>query len=109
VDPKFYEPFASDVPALILSGEADPVTPPSWGEQIAKQWKNSRHHVVTGIGHGTVETNGCVNRVATEFFKKASHQDLPTACLARVKRPPFFLGPAGPDPGGKAGKEEAEP
>ncbi len=109
VDAKFYEPLAADVPALIFSGEADPVTPPSWGEQIARQWKNSRHHVVTGIGHGTVETNGCVNRVASQFIKTASHNDLPTACLARVKRPPFFLGPAGPDPGVNAAKEGAKP
>ena len=32
----FHAPFASDAPTLILSGEFDPVTPPVWGEQIAK-------------------------------------------------------------------------
>ena len=36
VPPDFYEPVASNVPALILSGDIDPVTPPSWGEAVAK-------------------------------------------------------------------------
>jgi len=34
------------------SGELDPVTPPVWGQQVASQWKNSKHVVVPGTGHG---------------------------------------------------------
>ncbi|MCC6587448.1 MAG: alpha/beta hydrolase [Bryobacterales bacterium] len=97
VDPAFYKPFASDVPALILSGEIDPVTPPVWGEQIARQWKNSKHLVVPGVGHGTV-TSGCVMRIMTRFIKAGTFGAIDTSCLARVHRPPFFLGPAGPNP-----------
>ena len=108
MDAAFYEPLASDVPALVLSGELDPVTPPVWGEQVAKQWKNARHFVVPGAGHGTTR-NGCVSRMMTDFVKAGSAASLQTECLKRLKRPPFFLTPAGPDPGGPASEEGAKP
>ena len=34
---------ASDVPALVLSGELDPVTPPTWGEAVVAHLANARH------------------------------------------------------------------
>lgn len=108
VDPAFYEPLVSGVPALVLSGELDPVTPPVWGEQMAKQLKNSRHFAIPGAGHGTT-SNGCVLRMTADFVKAASADGLKTECLKRLKRTPFFLTPAGPDPGGLASEEGGKP
>ena len=31
----YYEPVRSDVPALVLSGDVDPVTPPTWGAEVS--------------------------------------------------------------------------
>jgi pimeloyl-ACP methyl ester carboxylesterase len=101
VDPAYYDYTQSDVPALILSGELDPVTPPSWGQQVASHWKNSRHIVAPGTGHGVI-TSGCVMKLAREFLNKGSAANLDVNCVQRVRRPPFFLGPSGPDPLGKA-------
>ena len=40
-----------------------------------------------------------INRTfGAEFFEKASTASLDTTCVDRVKRPPFFLTPSGPDP-----------
>jgi pimeloyl-ACP methyl ester carboxylesterase len=97
VDAGYYDYPQSDVPALILSGELDPVTPPSWGQQVASHWKNARHIVVPGAGHGAIAT-GCVMKLAREFLNKGSAADLNVDCVQRVRRPPFFLGPSGPDP-----------
>ena len=97
VDPSYYENTPSDLPILILSGDLDPVTPPVWGQQIADKWKNSRHVIVPGNGHGTIGT-GCVVKVAAEFLKTADPAKLDASCVNKVKRPPFFLGPSGPDP-----------
>jgi pimeloyl-ACP methyl ester carboxylesterase len=97
VDSAYYDSPPVDAPALILSGELDPVTPPSWGEQIASHWKNARHVVVPGSGHG-VFVNGCVMKLMRNFFNQAGAASLNTECIARVRRPPFFLGPSGPDP-----------
>jgi pimeloyl-ACP methyl ester carboxylesterase len=44
--------LATDVPALLFSGERDPVTPPRWGEQVAKTLPGARHVVVPGGAHG---------------------------------------------------------
>ena len=54
----YREPVASAVPALLLSGELDPVTPPSWGEDARRTLTHSLHVVVPGMGHGALGT-GC--------------------------------------------------
>lgn len=97
MDSAYYDIQGTAVPALILSGELDPVTPPQWGQQVAARWTNSRHIVVPGMGHGTL-ANGCVMKVMREFLNDGSAAHLNVDCIQRVKRPPFFLGPAGPDP-----------
>ena len=97
MDPAYFENAPSNIPALILSGELDPVTPPVWGEQVASQWKNSKHIVVPATGHGAW-ASGCVMKLMVQFLNDGSAANLNTACVQKVKRPPFFLGPAGPDP-----------
>jgi hypothetical protein len=97
VDPSFYEPVTSPVTTLVLSGEIDPVTPPMWGQQVADNLPNSKHIVIPGTGH-TPGGSGCGQRIIKSFIDKASFDGLDTACTAKVKRPPFFLTPAGPDP-----------
>jgi hypothetical protein len=39
-------------------------------------------------------------RIIRNFINTASIAGLDTSCVANVKRPPFFMTPAGPDPGG---------
>ena len=97
VEPAYFENTPSDLPALILSGELDPVTPPVWGQQIAGQWKNAKHITVPGTGHGAAGA-GCVPKLMAQFLNDGTAAKLDTACVQNVKRPPFFLGPAGPDP-----------
>lgn len=99
VEPSFYAPVESEVPTLILSGELDPVTPPSWGESVLPHLANARHIVVPATGHGAIMT-GCGMRIATQFINAASTDNLETSCLDALERPPFFLTPAGPDPAG---------
>ena len=97
VDPSYYEPIVSDVPALVLSGDLDPVTPPAWGEEVASHLKNARHIVVPATGHGVIAT-ACGQQLVQRFIDRASAADLDTSCVNQVKRPPFFLTPAGPEP-----------
>jgi pimeloyl-ACP methyl ester carboxylesterase len=100
----YYEPVTSDVPVLILSGDLDPVTPPEWGESVLPHLANARHIIVPATGHGAIMT-GCGMRIATQFIQTASVGTLETGCLESLRRPPFFLTPAGPDPGPTKGEQ----
>ena len=97
VDPKFYEPVVSNVPTLVLSGELDPVTPPSWGEAVASHLPRATHYIVPGAGHGAAGA-GCGMRLVHDFLESADARGLNPGCLNDVRRPPFFLTPSGPDP-----------
>ena len=103
VDASYYEPVASDVPTLILSGDVDPVTPPGWGDSVAKHLRNARHIVVPATGHGVVAT-ACGQRLIQQFIDRANASELDTECVNQARRPPFFLTPAGPDPEAGSGR-----
>ena len=98
VDESFYQPVSSSVPTLVMSGEIDPITPPVWGESITKTLSNSKHIVIPGTGH-TAGGSGCGMRIIRNFIKAGTLEGLDTSCVANVKRPPFFVTPAGPNPG----------
>ncbi|HEU4692522.1 MAG TPA: alpha/beta hydrolase [Vicinamibacterales bacterium] len=100
VDADYYRPVVSDVPVLVLSGEVDPVTPPGWGDSVVKHLSRGLHIVVPSTGHGVVATP-CGNRLVSDFIDEGSTEALDTGCVAAVRRPPFFVTPAGPDPSGK--------
>ncbi len=105
IDPSYYQPVTSPVPALVLSGDADPVTPPSWGAEVASHLSRSRHVIVPSTGHGVIGT-ACGGRLIREFIDRGAAETLDTECVRTVKRPPFFLTPAGPDPA-PSGKDAA--
>jgi pimeloyl-ACP methyl ester carboxylesterase len=94
----YYDPVVSDVPALVLSGDVDPITPPSWGALVSDGLSRATHLTAPFTGHGVVST-GCGQRIVRRFVEEGSADGLDTACLAKLERPPFFLSPAGGDTG----------
>ncbi len=84
-------------PALILSGTADPVTPPANGEAAAAYLPNSRHIVLEGMGHGNLQV-GCVPNLVRQLMEDASVQQLDPSCIERSKPMPFFVSSIGPEP-----------
>jgi pimeloyl-ACP methyl ester carboxylesterase len=92
----FYEPVVSTKPVLVFSGADDPITPPSWGHHVAQYFKNSKHFVVPGAGHGST-SHGCVPQLISKFLDQASVRDLDPACLQSQHRPPFFVNYTGAD------------
>ncbi len=87
----------SDIPTLLISGGADPVTPPVYAGQVAAGLSHSRHLVVPGFGHGVISV-GCMPRLAAEFIRSADPAALDATCLDEVQPPPFFVSFAGPRP-----------
>lgn len=96
--PKDYrEPVKSDVPVLLLSGELDPVTPPSWAEEARRTLTNSLHVTLPGVGHGASSV-GCARALMTDFVTRGTVTGLEPRCGDGLKRPPFFTSFAGPVP-----------
>ncbi|WXH30327.1 Carboxylesterase A [Myxococcus stipitatus] len=93
----YREPVVSDVPTLLLSGELDPVTPPSWGEEAMRTLKNSLHVVSPGVSHNTVGV-ACVRSLMADVVAQGSVAGLKPACGGKVSRPPLFTSFAGSVP-----------
>jgi pimeloyl-ACP methyl ester carboxylesterase len=92
--PEFYTLPKVDVPVLLLSGGADPATPPRHADIVAKALPNSRHLVAPNIGHG-VSAQGCAPEMVARFVRQASFNGIDAACLERLPAPPFFRPPTG--------------
>jgi pimeloyl-ACP methyl ester carboxylesterase len=97
VDDDFHEPLDSAVPALLLSGEFDPATPPAYGAEAAKGFRDGLHVVVPGQGHGQL-ASPCIQRLIRHFIEQGSVAALDTACVDVVEPAPFFLSFSGPAP-----------
>jgi pimeloyl-ACP methyl ester carboxylesterase len=97
VPASFREPVRSEAPTLLLSGEADPVTPPEWAALAARGLPRSRQLTLAGQAHGNL-SRGCMPKVVARFIEAGGLDGLDTTCLALVKPQPFFLDLAGPLP-----------
>ena len=97
MDDDFLNPFESDVPVLILSGETDPITPPENGQRAAEMFGNSKHLVVPSHGHGVIG-RGCVPFLLRDFLTNANFDELNTDCIERERAMPFFIDASGPTP-----------
>ena len=90
LDEDLRAPLASNVPALLFSGSADPVTPPSNATAAAKGFSQHVELVFAGQGH-TQLGEPCALGTLRRFLQAGSTADLDTACVAQVRQPPFFL------------------
>ena len=97
VDADLHDALHSEVPALLLSGEADPVTPPGGAERLARGLARHRHLVLRGEGHGQLAT-GCMPKLMAEFLDRPDPLTLDAACLDRHRPAPFFIDSTGPAP-----------
>lgn len=93
----FHTALQSDLPSLLLSGQYDPVTPPRYGEQVAKGLSRSRHLVAPGQGHN-VMGRGCMPRLIARFVEKLETAELDAGCIADMGPTPFFLDYNGASP-----------
>ena len=89
------QPTRSSIPTLILSGELDPVTPPSGGEEVVRTLANGAHVVIRNNGHPIGSAEACVGSMFAAFLEEGSAAGLDQACAAAITAPPFLLsGPA---------------
>jgi pimeloyl-ACP methyl ester carboxylesterase len=61
-------PVRSDVPALVLAGEGDPITPPEWSGLVASDLPHAHFHEFSGNGHWVTRSSVCALRMALAFW-----------------------------------------
>ncbi len=90
----FYTLPPARSPVLVLSGGADPVTPPRHGERAARALgAQALHIVVPEAGHGVLPV-GCMNELLNRFISAKQDSEalkLDASCATRIPRPQSFL------------------
>lgn len=97
IDDDFRELLSTDIPTLLLSGDADPITPPSYADLAARNLR--RAWMLTGElqGHGQLGV-GCMPRIVDRFVSNGELADGDADCFDAAFVMPFFLDFSGPRP-----------
>ena len=85
-----YEPVQTDLPALIVAGDMDPVTPPPLAKAIVPGFSNGTYVEFPYTGHGPLRSVECGGDLLNLFY------DNPTAepdlsCVDEVEPPEFYV------------------
>jgi pimeloyl-ACP methyl ester carboxylesterase len=76
--PDFTRPIDVPVPALLVSGHFDPVTPPAFAERVAQSLPLSRHVIDPAGGHGVTER--CALPAVLYVLNTGTIDNLPVVC-----------------------------
>ncbi|MBN2389079.1 MAG: alpha/beta fold hydrolase [Anaerolineae bacterium] len=84
------EAIASDIPALILAGTYDPITPPEWSRTATVNLSNSTFVEFPASGHSVVRDNPCAQQITAAFLDDPNTKpDL--RCVGDAPEPEFML------------------
>ena len=97
IDDDLRQPLNYDGPVLLLSGDADPITPPDYAIDAMGSLRNARHIALPRQGHGVIGI-GCMPRLVADFVDSRDAEALDSDCLERAFVMPFFIDFAGPSP-----------
>ena len=90
VDADLKDPLSSAVPALLLSGQFDPVTPPAYAAAAAAGFSDHAEIVFKGQGHIQLGLK-CAQSMIRRFLDAGTTADLDIRCADVVESSPFFL------------------
>ena len=86
--PTFNQGVVSDIPALVLAGRFDPITPPAGTRAVAGRLPNSTFLLFPANGHGVTGTNDCADAIEVAFLADPT-ATLDTGCVAKLPGPAF--------------------
>jgi pimeloyl-ACP methyl ester carboxylesterase len=87
------EPVRADVPALIVSGLLDPVTPAEFGDEVARTLPNSLHVRVPSGAHGLHGLSGleCIEDLKLALVESGRTAGLDASCTSEIRRRGFAI------------------
>jgi pimeloyl-ACP methyl ester carboxylesterase len=97
IDDDFKQPLSTDIPTLLLSGTADPITPPNYADMAARNLRKAWTINGTYQGHGQIAV-GCMPRIIERFVDEQALVDGSADCFRSSFVMPFFLDFTGPTP-----------
>jgi len=97
VDEDLDDPLTTATPTLLLSGTADPITPPAYATRAAARLKQAWLLTAEHQGHGQIAV-GCMPEVVAGFVAAAALEDGAATCIDDSFVMPFFLTFSGPAP-----------
>ncbi len=83
------EAVAANIATLIMAGEYDPITPPSWGELAQQALPNSFFVSFPALGHGVSLAGDCPRQIVDAFLADPQ-QEPDTGCVAQMSAPAFL-------------------
>ncbi len=90
--PRENEAVVSAIPALVLDGQFDPITPPSYGKLAAEHLSRSFVYLFRSSGHGvTYEQYDCATNIIKQFLAAPPNRPN-SACLATIQPLDFVIG-----------------
>ena len=85
---EFNAPVVSEIPALVLAGSYDPITPPAGTEQVAEALTDSTFILVDAAGHWVTGYYPCIDLIEVAFLDHPT-AELDTACVDEIGSPDF--------------------
>ena len=89
-DPIEDEAVVSGIPTLVVAGQYDPITPPSWGVLAAETLDASYFYEFPGLGHGVTTGDDCAQGIALEFLADPTVAPDGT-CVTTLGGPDFYI------------------
>jgi pimeloyl-ACP methyl ester carboxylesterase len=85
------EPVVSDIPALILAGEYDPITPPSYSRLVAENLSRSSFFEFPAFSHAVFfSAPECATGIVMQFLADPA-QSPDGTCVGDIPPPPFLV------------------
>jgi hypothetical protein len=83
-------PLTSDIPTLIITGKYDPITPPSYAQQVAKYLSNNYYFEFSNLGHVPTasDTTGCAMSMTVDFLDNPETEP-DSACMNQLGKVRF--------------------
>jgi len=85
-----YAPVSTDIPALLIAGDMDPITPPPLAKAVLPGFANGTYVEFPYAGHGPSRSVECAGDLLNLFFDEPSAApDL--SCVETMEAPRFFV------------------
>jgi pimeloyl-ACP methyl ester carboxylesterase len=83
-------PVVSPIPTLIVGGEFDPITPPSYGATVAADLEASFFYEFPGLAHGVTTAGDCPLGITLGFLADPTTPPDAT-CIEELAGPAYFI------------------